>query len=416
MSIRGLAAVATLFTRMPRGALICLIMLSSLALVGRLTAAPWDRLMPASRPEADPGKSYELTERNGPWMILAVTFSGDEAEQQANELVLELRKRYKLPAYTHKMSFDFTDIDGRTVNRYGVPKKMRYQRGKVLEEIAVLVGDYPAVDDAAAQRDMRQLWYHKPECLEIKADRKISRPLAAMRYVQRQVQSGFLGEGRGAYLQNVKQDRGAMGNAFVTTNPLLPRQYFVPDGVDPLVAELNAPAKYSLLKCPGKYSVRVATFNGGAVIDQQRPGQFKDEETDATKMPNRLAVGAKHAHRLTEALRARGFEAYEFHDRTMSCVCVGSFEEAGQPRGDGTVDWIPEVDKIMATFGVPAPLPGAAPGAGGPAKTLVDIPPKPQGKLPRELLEMAFDPEPRPIEVPRRSIAGDYDRSAKDYR
>ncbi|MGE0534904.1 MAG: hypothetical protein AB7O68_08005 [Pirellulales bacterium] len=370
--------------------------------------------MPASRPEADPDKKYELTERNGPWTILAVTFSGEEADKQANELVFELRKKYKLSAYTHKMSFDFTDVEGRTVNRYGVPTKMRYQRGKVIEEIAVLVGDYPAVDDAAAQRDLRQLWFLKPDCLEIRADRKVSRPLAAMRHAQRQVKSGFLGDG--LYLQNVKQDRGAMGNAFVTTNPLLPREYFVPQGVDPLVAELNAPAKYSLLKCPGKYSVRVATFNGGAVIDQRRPGQPLDEDENQDRMPNRLALGAKHAHRLTEALRARGYEAYEFHDRTMSCVCVGSFEEAGQPRGDGTVDWIPEVDKIMATFGVPEPIPGAAPGQGGPAKTLVDIPPKPQGKLPPELLEMAFDPAPRPIEVPRRSIAGDYDRSAKDYR
>ncbi|MBX9788157.1 MAG: hypothetical protein K2Y37_04520 [Pirellulales bacterium] len=384
----------------------------------RSIAAPWDRLMPSSRPEADPNKSYELSERNGPWTILAVTFSGEDATNQANDLVLELRKRYKLPAYTHKMSFDFTDIEGRSVNRYGVPKKMKYQRGKVLEEIAVLVGDYPAVDDAAAQRDLRQLWHLRPECLEIKGDRKVSRPLAAMRLVQRQVQSGFLGEGRGTYLQNIKQDRGAMGNAFVTTNPLLPREYFVPNGVDPLVAELNAPAKYTLLKCPGKYSVRVATFNGGAIIDQQRPGQLKaEDDPDKISVPNRLAAGAKRAHLLTEALRARGFEAYEFHDRTMSCVCVGSFAEAGHPRGDGTVDWIPEVDKIIATFGVPMPGAGAAPGAGSnPAKTLIDIPPKPPGKLPRELLEMAFDPEPRPIEVPRRSLAGDYDRSSADYR
>ena len=402
MSIRAVFAVA----------LVCLP--AGIVWLPAAVAAPWDRLMPLSRPDADPNKAYKLSERNGPWMILAVTFSGEEAEKQANELVLELRKRYKLPAYTHKMSFDFTDIDGRTVNRYGVSKKMRYQRGKVLEEIAVLVGDYPAVDDAAAQRDLRQLWYHKPECLEIKGDRKVSRPLAAMRYVQRQVQSGFVGDDKSAYLQNVKQDRGAMGNAFVTTNPLLPREYFVPDGVDPLIAELNGPAKYSLLKCPGRYSVRVATFNGGAVIDQQRAGQFQNDPQDDKKMPNRLAVGAKNAHRLTEALRARGYEAYEFHDRTMSCVCVGSFEEAGRPRGDGTVDWFPEVAKIMQTFGVPANPVGGAGTAAMPAKTMFDIPP--QSKVARDLMEVAFDPEPRPIEVPRRSIAGDYDRSSNDYR
>ena len=70
-------------------------------------APPWETLLSFNRVDADPQKPYQLAEENGPWLIVAATFSGDGAEQQAHELVLELRKRYKLPAYAHHMQFDF---------------------------------------------------------------------------------------------------------------------------------------------------------------------------------------------------------------------------------------------------------------------------------------------------------------------
>ena len=42
--------------------------------------------------EARPDEMYPITDENGPWMIMAATFSGDEAEDQARELIYELRK------------------------------------------------------------------------------------------------------------------------------------------------------------------------------------------------------------------------------------------------------------------------------------------------------------------------------------
>ena len=42
-------------------------------------AGPWDKLLTAQRVDADPQKAYNLTEQNGPWMIMACSFSGEKA-------------------------------------------------------------------------------------------------------------------------------------------------------------------------------------------------------------------------------------------------------------------------------------------------------------------------------------------------
>ena len=116
-------------------------------------AGPWDKLLTSSRVEADPNKDYNVTEQNGPWMIMTCSFSGEKAREQAKELALELRKRYKLPAYVYEKKFDLgKDIQGRGVDELGRPKKMKNLHGGTeVNEIAVLVGDYPSVDDPEAQ-------------------------------------------------------------------------------------------------------------------------------------------------------------------------------------------------------------------------------------------------------------------------
>ena len=65
----------------------------TLALASVATATPpWKKLVPFRSVEADPNKQYWLTEDQGPWMIMATSFAGPGAEEQAHALVLELRK------------------------------------------------------------------------------------------------------------------------------------------------------------------------------------------------------------------------------------------------------------------------------------------------------------------------------------
>ena len=67
-----------------------------------------------------------------------------------------------------------------------------------------------------------------------------------------------------------RSGRGPMGRAFFTRNPLLPREYFVPKGVDDFVAKMNQGVEHSLLDCPGRYTVQVATFRGKTILQTGR--------------------------------------------------------------------------------------------------------------------------------------------------
>src|SRR6185369_4029573 len=101
---------------------------------------------------------YTVTENNGPWMIMATVFRGENSAEDARALVYELRSKYNLPAYSHSKAFDYSKpIAGRGLDPYGNPKRMKYQSSKVEKEVAVLVGDYATVDDPAAQKALAKI-------------------------------------------------------------------------------------------------------------------------------------------------------------------------------------------------------------------------------------------------------------------
>ena len=189
-----------------------------------------------------------------------------------------------------------------------------------------------------------------------------------------------------------KTVKGPLGNAMLTTNPLLPDEYYVPKGIDRFVLDMNKSVKYSLLECPAKFTVKVATFSGASVIDQKK---IKEIQKEGKEAPSRLAEAAEKAHKLTETLRSQGYEAYEFHDRGQSIVTVGSFNSPGSPRADGKTEIDPKIHTIMTTFGAgKAALPGVPNGMG--AGT-----PKIFGGIPTDIYPMV-------VEVPRKTISGDY--------
>jgi hypothetical protein len=346
-------------------------------------AAPWENLLVLRRVEAEPDKPYNLAKENGPWTILASSFSGDHARQEAHALVLELRKRYKLAAYVYEKEFDFGDETyGRGIDEYGQPLRMRYQRGNEATEVAVMVGDYPAVDDPEAQSTLQKLKYLRPECLKLDAGRPTTRSLAGLRLIQQTV----LADG------NDKKERGPLGHAFVTTNPMLPRDYFAPKGIDKFVVALNENVPNSLLECPGKYTVQVAAFRGKVVM---KPSEIEELES-GRHMKETLVKAGEMAERLAEGLRMKGYDAYVFHDRTSSIVTVGSFDSVGTPRADGKLEINPEIHQIMKVFGI-----DQRGTLGNPTAALT----------PKPFLDIPFDIQPIPVEVPRRSIAADYSRA-----
>jgi hypothetical protein len=345
-------------------------------------AAPlWNVLETLKPVPADPNQAYPVTEQCGPWLIMACSLSGDGAERQARELVYELRKYYKLTAYTYHGHFDLGEAEGRGLDKFGNAAKFKYLKQDKspvqLDEIAVLVGDFAGVDDPDAQKALKTLKMAEPDCLKIKDGQATHQTLTGWRMIQRQVYEAMAGK---------KKQEGPMGHAFITRNPLLPADFFAARNmVDEAVIQLNHGVPFDLLDCPGKYTVQVATFKGHVVIKQD---EIREIEEGRKELTSRLAAAAEKADKLTKALREKGYEAYQFHDRTASIVTVGSFASVGTPRSDGRVEINPEIHKIMKVFEADAVvLPGQATPI-TPLKKLANIP---------------FDAHPIPVLAPKRS-------------
>lgn len=345
-------------------------------------APPWASLIPFKKVEADVNKTYELTEANGPWMIMASSFNGPGAANDAKNLVMELRKDYGLEAFVFEQKYDFSDsVVGKGYDRYGGPKKMRYMNDASFVSYAVMVGNYDSVDASGVESTLNKLKTAHPKVFQtgysVKSD--------VIKTMREKIKDAINTE--------EKKEKGPMGNAFVTRNPLLPEEFFRPQGPDQLVVGMNKDTPYNLLNCPGKYTVRVATFRGAVELDQNK---IKEIEAKNIVGGSRLAVAAAKAEKLAAALRKQGVEAYTFHDRSESIVTVGSFESVGTPRRDGKIEINPQVKRIMDGYKGSA---GAQPSANG----LPTFEPK-------ILAGITFDVQPVPVQVPRVSVAADYAR------
>lgn len=343
----------------------------------------WTSFIPFRKSvDADPAARYDLAEEHGPWLILAANFAGPGAAEQAHELVVELRKQFNLPAYIDQKEFDYTEtIEGKSIDRYtGLPAKMKNANGSKFNAYAVLVGDFESSADPQLQKILEKLKYARPACLDLEKRESSTQRFAGFRELQRRMNGDA-----------AKRKKGPMGNAFVTRNPHLPETFFAPGGLDDFVVELNRRVEHSLLNNPGRYTVKVASFGGKNTMNSKEI----EELERSGKVTDKLDIAADKAHRLTVALRSRGVDAYEFHDRTESIVAVGSFDSVGEPRIDGKIEIHPAVHKIMQMYGASR---RELPGGGS------------LGLQPRTLDGITFDVQPMPVEVPRRSIAADYAR------
>jgi hypothetical protein len=333
---------------------------------GHLQAQSPSGWLPASwfsSADIDEKAMFPLAERDGPWLVLATTFRGEGAREDAKRLVQELRGIHKLKAYTHEKSFDYTGTpQGLGLNRDGSPKKMRYANSEQVVEVAVLVGDFASFDDSRGQKLLSKVKNLHPEALSGGSGK--SQSFSDFRRM--------VGLDRNA-------GKGPMHLAFVIPNPLLPEDFFTRQSVDTFVVEMNADVTHSLLDCPGRFSVRVATFTGAGTFDQKAI----EAGEEAVKLESRLVDAAEKAHRLTESLRRAGWQAWEFHDRESSVVCVGSFQALAVPQADGKAGLDPEMARIVRELGP------------DPQKLASGV------VMPRTIDGIMLDVQPKPIDVPR---------------
>jgi hypothetical protein len=261
-----------------------------------------------------------LQGKHGPWLIHAQSFNGDGARDKAIAYAKELSQALKAPTFIMERADSTPDSLGssqRVVtdkNGKAVQKQVsaRYANDTDDKSIGVLIGEYHS-----------------------KEDPQIEKMLDSVRNFQTSKKSGNL------------RNRA---HVFLTRNPLLPDDYFQAPDVDDFTEKLNRdPAiKYSLLDCPSKFTVRVASFRAPEVVTVAATskilGKGEDEHSDI------LVKAASKAHKLTTALRKKGVEAYEYHDRAGSYVMIGSFDRLGTEKPDGSFEYHPGIVETLSKY------------------------------------------------------------------
>ncbi len=378
------------------------------------TAKPlWQNLVPRKNVEADPAGDYTLTQEDGPWLIMAMYFAGEEGEARARELVLDLRQNHGLQAFHWGMSFQLDDGNsGRGLDDHGGRIRRRYARGNHVTQYAVLVGNFPSLGDPEAQSLLKQIKSITPDTLRPDGEGPTAESLTNVDKFRNYLRKNHGKEGQA----------GPMSHAFVTRNPLLPKEYFAPTGIKEDVAKWNSGQEFSLLKCPKKYTIKVATFKGRTSLIKAGKKEKFDTRTRKAKESDPLVKAVKNAHLLTVALREKGWEAYEFHDRCESYVAIGSFDE-GRQTGNGQVILNHrDAQIVLDTFGASTPNNIF----NRPAQQDIQLEQQKKrefasllgnkgqvagGFYPKKFVGLPFDIYPKPIAVPRRSISSAYARN-----
>ena len=327
-----------------------------------------------SKSEGERLDSIQLTQKAGPWLIMCASFVGEEGRQQARRLAQELREKHRLNAYVYSHEFDFAaEVAGQglgwEVFDLGGEKKLRPKRMKPagesqFEEIAVLVGDFASVEDARAQKMLAQIKTLQPESM------------AYYNVEQAVNDSALAGSRLRAWrdFSKLKSEdpndklKGPMKAAFIMPNPLLPDAYFDARKIDVAVLKWNNGLKYSLLNNKSIYTVKIATFGGESTMELDQIERTRAEESWRQKngkeiTESKLHNAEKKATVLTDYLRKQGIEAYEFHDRYESYVCVGGYDWLVKEDETGMKRNHPEMVETINKFkGTAANLPGR-PGA-----------------------------------------------------
>jgi len=358
---------------------------------------------------ADSTADYPLDETNGPWMIYVKNYDGPNACDDARALALELRKKHGFKAYVYHKQFDHAasfeeenefkkrEMDIRmTLAQNGfenmplsIPKPVRtkFVNGGTSNEYAVLVGDFQLMDDKDINKAFEKIKTLEPECLIAQLKRDIALAEQTGSELSRTTQLDLQ---QWATREHYKSTVRLLSKAMKCTNPILPLDYFN-NRVDHFVQELNKDSRWSLLRNPGKYTIKVAEFKGYVIAD---PKEMEEAMKNESKLhqTSQLARAGDKAETVCHFLREKGYEAYTFHDRTSSIVTVGTFDTLGKTDRHGNVvdfhpevtaifktfTWDPEVDKKVARFAPDEPY--------QPGKSILNIP----------LL-----PIPKEMEVPR---------------
>jgi hypothetical protein len=311
----------------------------ALAAAGIVRAAP--------QVEADPNRDYAVGPEAGPWMICTAHFNGPSAPELAHQMVMLIRTRYNMPAYV----FNYADAERKkqkdllqqqapafasppaVPGEIVVPIPRHTLTIRVEEQCAVMIGGYP--DEATAH-------------VALLAVKKLPPPLDLK-----------VPEGAPAPFDSVVNERGEAkyinpfsAQSMVVRNPSIQREIHVMQPKDdPFLKTLNADEEFSMLRCPGKWTLAVKEYMGASAVENKPTGMGPLQSffgSGKSKTGETLALAANNAHELAKTLTQLKFDAYVLHTRTSSVVSIGAFNDPNDPAMQNYRDRIAQLRKINA--------------------------------------------------------------------
>ncbi|HVS37996.1 MAG TPA: hypothetical protein VMS17_20720 [Gemmataceae bacterium] len=285
---------------------------------------------------ADPNQTYAVTPDLGPWMICATYFSGPTAPELARQMALQIRTQHNAPAYV----FDYAEQERQREQELlaqmhrdmpaeapqdgsdrVVPIPRHHPTIHVEEQCAVLIGGFP--DEEAAHKYLLGVKKWNPPQLQVAN----GEPFEWIAY---------------------DRDKEVKLNPFekmsmVVRNPSMANDAAARDpSKDKFLWTLNADEEYSMLRCPGKFTLAVKEY---VLASKVKVAQGQAQPTIGLKPFNlfgnhnpedeSVAVAAQDAHELAntleKALGKTGIKAYVLHTRTSSVVSIGAFNAQDDP-------------------------------------------------------------------------------------
>lgn len=370
----------------------------TLIAIGLTASAPKPCLAagPGRKVDANPNRQYRLTRRHGPWMIMVASMrdvpeerrskTGLSAQEAADQMVLALRKT-GIPAYTFSQQQVIDQV--KTANRRTGEEVARSYVAQQ-DRVVVVAGNYPAAQDDMAQRTLALIKGTEPEggkIAQMSFNRLRKKLIGHMDAV-------FADPKAGAIYRATPGRPSPLSRAFLMPNPMLKPEEIKSSNRDPLLVNLNSDMEHTLVACPKKYSLVVATFRGKSNMHVNKAHLEKSAGALDKKLGTTLDDAALNAWRMTEALRNgrslgydEDFEAYVYHDRHQSVVTIGSFDSPKDPR----------IPMLARKFGGKT---RRDPRSGENVLTaeIFSVPRRPRNGLPD--YSWIFDPQPELIERP----------------
>ena len=139
--------------------------------------------------------------------------------------------------------------------------------------------------------------------------------------------------------------------SMVVRNPTVPHETHVMNPKDdPFLKTLNADEEYSMLRCPGKWTLAVREYMGASAVENKPTGfgPLQSMFGGKSKTGESLALAANNAHELAKTLRQLGFDAYVLHTRTSSVVSIGAFSATNAPEMQGYRAHIDNLRRVNA--------------------------------------------------------------------